>query len=154
MTTRAVHLEMCHDLSSDATRTTLRRFFARRGTLSNIYTSRKITDDHLRQFLDEPTFLDNTRLPGNSTPPMHHILMASVNVSFVASKTLYTPPLDLKPSQIIQSTPCCARVNSFRMHDPSRLYCLLHCDIEALTPNNSFAEECLPVCLQKIVISH
>ena len=36
MTTRAVHLEMCHDLSSDATLTALRRIFARRGTPSEI----------------------------------------------------------------------------------------------------------------------
>ena len=36
MTTRAVHLEMCHDLSSDATLTALRGIFARRGTPSEI----------------------------------------------------------------------------------------------------------------------
>ena len=36
MTTGAVHLEMGHDLSSDANLTALRRFFARRGTPSEI----------------------------------------------------------------------------------------------------------------------
>ena len=36
MTTRSVHLEMCHDLSSDAILTALRRFIARRGTPSEI----------------------------------------------------------------------------------------------------------------------
>ena len=36
MTTWAVHLEMCHDLSSDAALTALRRFFARRSTPSEV----------------------------------------------------------------------------------------------------------------------
>ena len=41
MTTRAVHMEMRHDLSSDATLTALRRFFARRGSPSEIRSDNK-----------------------------------------------------------------------------------------------------------------
>ena len=58
-------------------------------------------------------FLDTSRYVESSTPLVHHILVASVSVSFVASITLYTPSLDLKPSHMVLSAPCGATLKNY-----------------------------------------
>ena len=119
LTTGTVHLEMCHDLSSDTTLTALRRFFAKRGTPSEISSDNATKfsaaeKDLMTTFKSSSMnlFCEYHQISWKFNLPMHHILVASGNVSFVALKTLYTPSLDLKPSLMLLSIPCCARLNS------------------------------------------
>ena len=161
MTTRAVHLEMGHDLWSDANLTALRRFFARRGTLSEIRsdnaTNFTAAEKELMTTFDSSSmnqFFGYHQLSWKFNPPTHRILVASENVSSVSIKTLYPPSLDLKPSLIILSTPCFATLNSLWIHDPSQMYRLLPVTSRPWLLTISFLEECLPVCLQKLILSH
>ena len=169
MATHAVLLEMCHDLSLHKSALTdfWRDFwsFADRNSRIGILQKSALTTQRTLQLQKKnwwppstapwrTKFLDTTKYLGNSTPPMHHDLVRSGNVSFVASKTLYTPSLDLKPSQMILSTPCCAGRNSLWMHDPSRTYCLLLATSKPWPPTISLLEERLTVCLQELILSH
>ena len=75
LTTRAVHLKMCPDVSTATTNNALRRFFARRGSTALIVADNAVSfvaaDNHLQLiFKSSPLqgFLTNNEIKGKFIP--------------------------------------------------------------------------------------
>ena len=128
MTTRAVHLEVCHDLSSDATLKALRRIFARRCIPSQIRSDKETIFTAA-----ENNFFGYHQISWKFNPTYApHFGGVWKRLIRSAKNSLYTI-IGTKDDTF--NTLLC-EIEQFMNARPITTVSSSPCDIEALTPNN------------------